>query len=198
MNLLGRFILINLFALLLPALAWAASVAAPVEKSGQTTSYTAGDDGALQKGAAWPTPRFTDNGDGTLTDKLTGLIWLKNANCSSFYSGDATGNNSRSWTNALTAAASLSNGFCGLTDGSRAGHWRIPTKKELESLIDFKNRYPALPTGHSFSGVNGLYWVSTTYADYPPNAWCVDLSEGVNNMIDKTSASYVLPVRGGQ
>lgn len=55
--------------------------AAPVERTGQTTSYAAGDDGDLQRGAIWPNPRFTDNGNGTVTDNLTGLIWLKDANC---------------------------------------------------------------------------------------------------------------------
>ena len=40
-----------------------------------------GSDGDLQKGVAWPNPRFTDNANGTVTDNLTGLIWLKNANC---------------------------------------------------------------------------------------------------------------------
>ena len=54
---------------------------APVHKTGQTTSYATGDDGDLEKGVAWPNPRFTDNSDGTVTDNLTGLIWLKNANC---------------------------------------------------------------------------------------------------------------------
>ena len=54
---------------------------APVPKSGQTSSNATGDDGDLQRGVAWPDPRFTDNGDGTVTDNLTGLIWLKNANC---------------------------------------------------------------------------------------------------------------------
>ena len=54
---------------------------APVEKTGQTTSYAAGDDGDLEKGVTWPSPRFTDNTNGTVTDNLTGLIWLKNANC---------------------------------------------------------------------------------------------------------------------
>ena len=53
---------------------------APVPKTGQTTSYGTGDDGALQKGVAWPTPRFTDNSNGTVTDNLTRLIWMKNAN----------------------------------------------------------------------------------------------------------------------
>lgn len=54
---------------------------AGVSKTGQTTSYGTRDDGALQKGVAWPNPRFTDNANGTVTDNLTGLIWLKNANC---------------------------------------------------------------------------------------------------------------------
>ena len=53
---------------------------APVPKTGQTISYGTRDDGDLQKGVAWPTPRFTDNNNGTVTDKLTGLIWMKNAN----------------------------------------------------------------------------------------------------------------------
>jgi len=54
---------------------------APMLKTGQTTSYATGDDGDLQRGIPWPNPRFTDNEDGTVTDNLTGLIWLKDANC---------------------------------------------------------------------------------------------------------------------
>ena len=53
---------------------------APVPKTGQTAPTTAGADGALRKGVAWPTPRFTDNKNGTVTDNLTGLIWIQNAN----------------------------------------------------------------------------------------------------------------------
>jgi hypothetical protein len=53
----------------------------PVRKTGQATSYTTtgGEDGDLQKGVAWPNPRFTDNGNGTVTDNLTKLVWLKDA-----------------------------------------------------------------------------------------------------------------------
>jgi len=47
---------------------------APVAKTGQTTSYSTGDDGDLEKDVAWPNPRFTNNSDGTVTDNLTGLI----------------------------------------------------------------------------------------------------------------------------
>ncbi len=48
--------------------------------TGQVTSYAAGDDGGFQAGEPWPSPRFIDNGDGTVTDQLTGLMWLQNAN----------------------------------------------------------------------------------------------------------------------
>ena len=54
---------------------------AGVPKTGQTTSYATGDDGDLERGVELVTPRFTDNGDGTVADNQTGLIWLKNANC---------------------------------------------------------------------------------------------------------------------
>ena len=68
---------------------------------------------------AWPTPRFQDKGNGAVEDKLTGLIWLKDAN-------------------------TLASGSCGLTDGSVAGAWRLSNVKELESLIDFGFIGPAL------------------------------------------------------
>ena len=50
-----------------------------VAATGQSFSYASGDDGAQRKGVAWPASRFTDNTDGTVTDHLTGLIWLQNA-----------------------------------------------------------------------------------------------------------------------
>ena len=53
---------------------------APVIWSGQMDSYATGDDGDLEKGVHWQVPRYTDNGDGTVIDTATGLIWLKNAN----------------------------------------------------------------------------------------------------------------------
>jgi hypothetical protein len=63
---------------------------APVLQTGQDTCYGAGggvidcagtgQDGELQTGLAWPAARFVDNGDQTVTDSLTGLIWTKDAN----------------------------------------------------------------------------------------------------------------------
>jgi hypothetical protein len=105
-----------------------------VEVTGQTTSYADGDDGDLQAGVPFPTPRFSDKGDGTVKDNLTNLIWLKNANCFGFVA----------WAQALTDANTLRSGSCGLTDGSVAGDWRLPNVKGLQSLIHFGFFKPAL------------------------------------------------------
>ena len=158
-------------------------------RTGQTTSYGAGDDGALQEGVVWPSPRFTDNGDGTVTDNLTGLVWLKNANC---FVGTV------SWIAALTDANGLASGTCGLTDGSAAGEWRLPNREELMSLIDYSQSNPALPSGYPFTGVQSEYWSSTTSAFNAPGAWAVNMPDGVVSSHTKTATdAYVWPVRSG-
>ena len=162
-------------------------------------------------GVAWPNPRFTDNGDGTVTDNLTGLIWLKNANCSSFFIGDNTGTNLRTRNEALTSAIALSTGRCGLSDGSSAGDWQLPNVRELQSLVDYARFDPAVSNtagteqwsaGDSFDGVqSGNYWSRNFYAVVGQDgAWYVDLGSGIvgptsNN---QTNTNYVWPVRGGQ
>jgi len=162
---------------------------AGVPKTGQTTKYADGDDGDLQKGVAWPSPRFTDNGNGTVTDNLTGLIWLKNANCFGL----------KNWATALNDANTLASGACGLSDGSVAGDWRLPNVRELQSLIDYGRVIPALPSGHPFTGVQSAdYWTSTSSAFYPPHAWRVGLYVGGVNVDAKTLTYYVWSVRGGQ
>jgi len=161
---------------------------APVAATGQITSYAGTDDGALQMGVAWPSPRLTDNADGTITDNLTGLIWLKNANC--------FGQNT--WTNALAESNNLANGSCGLTDGSTAGDWRLPNVKELMSLVDYRLYSPALPSGHPFVGVQSFtYFTSTTYTNITNSAWTVNFLYGVTFGDSKGLTFYVWPVRGG-
>ncbi|MEI8140975.1 MAG: DUF1566 domain-containing protein [bacterium] len=169
--------------------AGASAYYAAVPKTGQTISYVAGDDGDLEKGVVLPSPRFTDNGDGTVTDNLTGLIWLKNAN---FKAG------SRTWATALTDCATLNSGEGGLTDASVEGDWRLPNVKELESLIDFGSYNPPLPVGHPFTGVQGgTYWSSSTRKDDTTGAWIVYLNSGNVAYTSKAGVSFVWPVRGG-
>jgi len=163
--------------------------------TGQTASYSSGDDGGLKMGAAWPAGRFADNGDGTVTDNLTGLIWLKNAGC--FQRAD--------WNSALTDANQLASGACGLRDGSLAGQWRLPNLIELESVIDVSAAGPALTPGNPFTNAaNALYWTSTGYfggEEGSPLAWVIDLTDGgflndgVQN-VKTSSLNGVWAVRG--
>ena len=171
---------------------------AGVPKTGQTTSYSAttGEDGDLQKGVTWPNPRFTDNSNGTVTDNLTGLVWLKNAN--------AFG--SRNWEQALSDANALASGSSGLTDGSVVGDWRLPHRKEIYSLIDLAYANPALSNasgtsqwteGNPFTGVRSYpYWSSSSRDS--AYAWTVDLDSGFVFAAYKPNATYVWPVRAGQ
>lgn len=151
---------------------------APVPQTGQTTSYAAGDDGQLETGVTWPVPRFTDNVNGTVTDNLTGLIWLKNAKCFG----------TKIWTDALAAANSLASGSCGLTDGSKASDWHLPTIRELRGLgnvsLISQGYYP------------GSYWSSSTCASNTGYAWVYN---GNVHCYDKAGGNYyVFPVRSGQ
>ena len=176
------------------------SGAVQLPQTGQTASYAAGDDGALQKGAAWPSPRWTNNGNGTVTDNLTGLIWLQNTNCTDTSGGISKANGDLTWANALTWSNNLASGACGLTDGSAAGDWRLPNIEELESLVDLANSYPSLPAGHPFNNVQSdfYYWSSSTVAYYTDSAWFLYMKGGSVVGYNKASSNYVWPVRGGQ
>jgi hypothetical protein len=158
-------------------------------RTGQTASYAAGDDGNLRRGVAWPTTRFTNNTNGTITDNLTGLVWLRNADCF----------NTQDWATALTDANALANGTCGLIDGSIAGAWRLPNAVELESLLDIALTGPALPSGHPFINVqSNRYWSSSTDAATNASAWYADMNSGAVGSNDKAAGTYyVWPVRGG-
>ena len=168
-----------------------------MEKTWQTTSWANGDDGDHQSGVKWPNPRFTDNLDGTITDNLTGLIWLKNANCFG----------QRTWDQAISDCNGLADGTCGLTDGSSAGDWRFPNLKEILSLIDYDYYNPAISntagTGKwseddPFTNVQfGYYWSSSTGAGNTQYGWYMIMGSSYLAGTYKTTAYYVWPVRGG-
>jgi len=188
-----------------------------VRKRGQTGCWNAlgtsvactgtGQDGNLQKGAALPNPRFTDQGNGTVKDNLTGLIWLQNANCTATINGiDPTASSNKlTWQNAMDWSAGLASGTCGLTDGSAAGQWRLPTVKELRSLIHFGYFNPALSNdagtakwvsgaGSSFTTVqSAYYWSATSYSSN--DKWAVLLQLGVVAYNAKTNTYFVWTVR---
>jgi hypothetical protein len=137
---------------------------------------------------SWPSPRFEDNADGTVTDHLTGLIWLKNA----------TNYVNLMWKDALAFCNNLASGSWGLTDGSVAGDWRLPNRKELLSLVDFSQHNPALPQGHLFGNVQFGFWSASTYANDTYSAWYLGVAYGEVFAPLKSNHLGVKPVRGGQ
>ncbi|MBF0136322.1 MAG: DUF1566 domain-containing protein [Magnetococcales bacterium] len=162
---------------------------------GSTTPCTGtNQDGALQKGIGKTTDaaRFTNSGDGTVTDNVTGLIWLRNANCFG----------STSWSSALSSANTLASGSCNLSDNSVAGNWRLPNTVELNSLMNLSYASPALTSGHPFtnvqSGGSDYYWVSSTFAYTPSDAWRLKFDSGIVDYGGKSGSSFVWPVRGGK
>lgn len=161
--------------------------------TGQDGEYQMGNTGAVAPSGSkpytvpnWEGKRFTDNNDGTVTDNLTGLVWLKNANCFS----------NISWPDALSNCNGLASGSYGLTDGSAAGDWRLPNFNELYSLVDPGENNPALPNGHPFTDVQFfVYWSSTTYEPETNKAWRVYMSDAGVDYANKANSSFVWPVR---
>jgi quinol monooxygenase YgiN len=146
-----------------------------------------GQDGAVNAGVTWPKPRFNNNGDGTVTDKLTGLIWLQDA--------DRFGE--VSWEQALVNVRHLASGSCELADGSRAGDWRLPNIRELFSLIDYGSGAPIIPKGHPFKNVKcAIYWTGTSLASAPSLAWMMTLGIGPTVFDLKINPNRMWPVRG--
>lgn len=173
---------------------------APVPKTGQTTSYRDGDDGTHQAGTAAPTPRFVNHVNGTVKDNMTGLIWLREGNCVKFGTIDGSIVNQRPWSQAVGSCNILSSGYCGLSDGSQSGDWRLPNRKELDSLIDLGQYSPALPPNCPLAaytqGAN--YWSATTDASNSVIALYVNFYYGYSYWDNKTNDNVVRCVRSGQ
>lgn len=139
--------------------------------------------------------QYQDNGDQTFLDLNTGLMWemkvagggtcavdlhAVDALCTW---AEATGD----WIDAINAEGGT--GFAGHND------WRVPTVKELQSLIDYSTFDPAV----SFPGAVAamFYWSSTPNAEFPTFAWSVLFNSGFLSITDKTSDGHVRAVRGG-
>lgn len=121
-------------------------------------------------------PRFTDNGDGTVTDNTTGLVWMKNADRLGLCTYDE----------ALKRIGFLYTGF------------RLPTITELFSLIDHTQFLPALPVlspfDYTISAHEG-YWSSTRLASNSNFIWVVSIGSGHVTGRMSNEQAYVWPVR---
>ena len=177
-----------------------------------------------------PTPtavslRFVDNGDGTVLDTQTGLIWLKDASCVDIPL--TPGHGMANWDDANAGAALLADGTCGLTDGSSPGDWRLPSLScpannrcdIADAIGEFVDVLaPSCPapfvldaagtgcwsegdpfTGVRNAGMNDTYWSSTAVAGSQTAAWELRLRPDHRDVVwgSKNNVIYVWPVRDG-
>ena len=162
-------------------------------QSGQTISYRSGDDGDLKQGVSWPSPRFIDHNNGEVTDNLTGLIWTKDTNVPGPSACSPAA--AKTWQGALDYVKCLNvEKYLGHTD------WRLPSRKEFRSLMDYSKDQPVLLSGNPFSNVqSSSYWSSTTNTYGAGNAWVADMWNGFLGSNGKDSPyGRVWPVRTGQ
>src|SRR6266404_3926304 len=174
-------------------------------KTGQTSCYDSsgtvivcagsGQDGELQQGLV---RSYTDNGDGTITDTRTGLMWEKLSDDGSIHAWD----NAYTWKSAFAKVASLNS-------ASFAGHgdWRVPNVNELQSLLDYGATLPPIDVAFNSSCAPGCsvttcsctrsyeYWSSTTSQYLPSLAWVVLFTDGTVGASSKTNTDYVRAVR---
>jgi hypothetical protein len=152
-------------------------------------------------GTLTPEKRWCDNGNGTIRDMTTGLIWLKMANWGGqsgqrpFWASMSSIPNAADFAALLYAGAANAN----LSDGSVAGDWRLPTLTELKTLTSGTEPVSSVnPRG--FTGIGSAYWSSTAENNFSTVlAWYVNpASPPVVALYNKTITMGVWPVRDGQ
>lgn len=194
----GRLAAVLPLVLLLFFLVTARYAGAELPRTGQRTCYDGkgttidhagtGQDGDLQAGAAWPDPRFTDNGDGTVTDRLTGLMWLQDGSCLG----------QLSWQGAMDIAGG---GGAGQRQGSCPGlaahqDWMLPEIGQLETLFHGEEvSAPGWLNRHRFKNVQAAaYWARTTGPN-PYRAWAFHFDSGEVRLAGKIDPNFCLLVR---
>jgi hypothetical protein len=152
--------------------------------------------------------RFADNGDGTVTDRLTTLVWEKKTTDSSVHdegnehswsTADPWAESGTAFTSFLSAGLNGGGGFAGAND------WRLPTLAELQTIVqDFPCTRGSCSCGSdpcidvTFSSTQSyFYWSSTTRQPGPDYAWIVHFGFGEVGHSSKFTTHFVRAVRGG-
>jgi hypothetical protein len=150
-------------------------------KTGETANFRPKDDGILELGVAWPSPRFLIN-DGLVFDALTGLLWKQEP-----YNVAVT------WDEAMTYAENLD--YAGYSD------WRLPNRSEMRSIVSYGASSIDSYVAGKFDTLvpeGKFWWTSTTYASPygSGSAWVLYLDNGNSGDKPKTDRYYCWVVRG--
>ncbi len=133
------------------------------------------------------TRSYTDNGDGTVKDNVTGLVWQK---CTRGQNNDAACTGTATdvaWQTAMKYCKDLS---------LASKTWRLPSVNELKSLADRSRYNPTINTSYFPATVSSYYWSSSTHVDGASLAWSVFFSYGDVGYNGKTGSYYVRCVSG--
>jgi hypothetical protein len=145
--------------------------------------------------ASTPDSQLIDNGDGTITDSKTGLMWKK---CLEGVSGASCETGLMStfyWQDALKQSGIVNRegGFAGYTD------WRLPNINELDSIVEEQCFYPAINLSRFPNTPSLGVWSGSPYADNSDYAWNVDFRFGFLFHYRGSSCGVAVRlVRGGQ
>lgn len=142
----------------------------------QDTTVSFGEDSDYNSTATQPS--YTDNADGTITDNITGLMWVKSPVAAGI--GGAY-----NWENAITACEGLN--YAGYTD------WRLPNIKELWSIAHYQSTNPSIAV--IFTSLSDYYWSGTTLSNDSTQAFSIDFSGGQCKLYAKSSSAYIRPLR---
>jgi len=159
-------------------------------------------------------PGFIDNGNGTVTDLYTGLMWIKDGEGSGSNNGEPmVWQEAKDFSNNLVlckngifiSTSSTSTSFCAEYDGIKYDDWRLPNFKELSSIINYSKNSPAIDENYFINTISAKYWTSS-YRYYPgiayvsPASWDIEIVDFNNGSIvitsDKNALHYIRLVRG--
>lgn len=162
---------------------------------------------ATGSGSSCDHPRFADNGDGTVIDRLTGLRWEQKTSLDTVVNlgNPHDADNAYTWTaggEGFTApdGAAFTSFLSALNGGCFAGQcdWRLPTLAELQTIQLAPSPCGTTPCIDPVFGPTAplKYWTGTTFAT-PTDAWEVEFNQGFAANDTKSLADRVRAVRGG-
>ncbi len=138
-----------------------------------------------------PTAQFTDNTDGIVTDKKTGLIWKRCSEGQQWNGNSCTNSpSSYTWKNALLQAEKSR--FADQSD------WRLPNIKELHSIVETRCYDPAINLAVFPNTLSSVVWSSSPVANDAGGAWAMNFNGGNDYWGDKGGNKQVRLVRSGQ
>lgn len=145
---------------------------------------------AVNMQASNPDSDYTDNADGTVTHKPSGLVWKRCAEGQIWTGGTCSGSVATyTWSQALQQASASS--FASKTD------WRVPNIKELHSLVEECRSSPVINDSIFPGDSTGAFWSSSPHASKTNNAWYVNFSYGYTKYDNRTFSYPVRLVRSG-